>query len=389
MEDVEKATQLAADKTQVYNEALNKLQQYEQMSGESGKALYESVENGTKSYDNLTRTQQIVYDQYKTMLTAEQEMKEAQKQRIEYSAKWEEQLAKESGDYSQYIATLQEGVNQGIISQEEMYDYFAQTYGKIDADSKKLFVEQLPEYMRESVVQQGEAYETFGNKLVTAFTIIKTKIQEKIQEFINNIKERFYEFVDRIVQIKIAFEELKNKIGEKIDQIKLKIKETWEKIINGMAEGVIRLRESVLKVFNTIINEAKKTWERVVNFFSGKGWKTNEQANNDGSRTVSIAAASFAVGTNYVPNDGLAYLHQGEAVIPKKYNQPYQQGMSTEERLYMQQIMTTMRSLDNTMKQGINVNGEFRQRGSDLVATINKNKSQTGADLLSNVSYAR
>ena len=103
-----------------------------------------------------------------------------------------------------------------------------------------------------------------------------------------------------------------------------------------------------------------------------------------------IDIPGYAVGTNYVPNDGLAYLHQGEAVIPKKYNQPYQPtGMSPQEQTYMQQMMNTMRSLDNTMKQGISVNGQFVQRGSDLVAVVNKTKSQTGADLLSNVSYAR
>lgn len=97
----------------------------------------------------------------------------------------------------------------------------------------------------------------------------------------------------------------------------------------------------------------------------------------------------YEQGTNYVPNDGLAYLHQGEAVIPKKYNQPYQQGMSAEERAVMAQMLSTMRSLDNTMKSGIPVNGEFKQRGSDLVATVDKNRSKIGADLLSNVSYAR
>ena len=109
-----------------------------------------------------------------------------------------------------------------------------------------------------------------------------------------------------------------------------------------------------------------------------------------GARSTSLQTASLAVGTNYVPNDGLAYLHQGEAVIPKKYNQPYQPGtLSPEEKLYMNQMMNTMKSLDSTMKQGINVNGQFVQRGSDLVAVVNKTKSQSGADLLSNVAYAR
>lgn len=115
------------------------------------------------------------------------------------------------------------------------------------------------------------------------------------------------------------------------------------------------------------------------------GLKTKSLASFAGSMV-----ASMDVGTNYVPNDGLVYLHQGEAVIPKKYNNPYQPPTaSLEEQSYMRQMMSTMRSLDNTMKQGIPVNGQFVQRGSDLVAVVNRTKSQTGADLLSNVSYAR
>lgn len=103
-----------------------------------------------------------------------------------------------------------------------------------------------------------------------------------------------------------------------------------------------------------------------------------------------IDIPGYATGTNYVRSDGLAYLHQGEAVIPKKYNQPYQPtSMSPEEVAYMNQMMNTMRSLDDTLKQGITVNGQFVQRGSDLVSVINRTKSQSGADLLSNVSYAR
>ena len=97
----------------------------------------------------------------------------------------------------------------------------------------------------------------------------------------------------------------------------------------------------------------------------------------------------YATGTNYVPNDGLAYLHQGEAVIPKKYNQPYAPEMNANEQAYMERMMSTMKALDNTMKQGIKVNGQFTQRGSDLVAVVNRVNSQTGSNLISDMSYAR
>lgn len=154
--------------------------------------------------------------------------------------------------------------------------------------------------------------------------------------------------------------------------------------------------------FKNMMNDLGKwfsdKWTGIKNWWNSL-WSNNNLPNTSGSTSVAqqnitggkpiTPYASYAVGTNYVPNDGLAYLHQGEAVIPKKYNQPYKQGLSMEEQLYMKQMMNTMRSLDDTMKQGITVNGQFTQRGSDLVAVVNKTKSQTGADLLSNVAYAR
>ena len=63
--------------------------------------------------------------------------------------------------------------------------------------------------------------------------------------------------------------------------------------------------------------------------------------------------------------------------------------MSANEQAYMERMMNTMKSLDNTMKQGIKVNGQFTQRGSDLVAVVNRVNSQTGSNLISDMSYAR
>lgn len=121
-------------------------------------------------------------------------------------------------------------------------------------------------------------------------------------------------------------------------------------------------------------------------------WKRLFDIGNDGKifGQYYIDVPHAATGTNYVASDGLAYIHKGEAIIPKKYNPALGQSTITAEELaYMRSMMTTLSSLDNTMKQGIPVSGQFVQRGSDLVAVVNKTKSQSGADLLSNVSYAR
>ena len=96
---------------------------------------------------------------------------------------------------------------------------------------------------------------------------------------------------------------------------------------------------------------------------------------------------SAAVGMNYVPNDGLIYVHQGEAIIPKKYNQPYQP--NNVDQSYIDQIITTMRALDTTIQQGITVKGEFKQKGTDLVATVKKVENRNGNQPLNNPVFAR
>lgn len=149
---------------------------------------------------------------------------------------------------------------------------------------------------------------------------------------------------------------------------------------NFSAEGQAAMQQT-MNSMQSVINDTSWDWSHpfksLGSIFSGDwSWKAQY--------------ASFDVGTNYVPNDGFAYIHKGEAIIPADENVFAKQGKAWQgQELTNVRMLNAIKNLENTIKQGIPVSGQFVQRGSDLVAVVNKTKAQTGADLLSNVSYAR
>lgn len=156
--------------------------------------------------------------------------------------------------------------------------------------------------------------------------------------------------------------------------------------------------------FSSLLDSASNTWQKICNWFGGKGWNTNAQVQidtvlNDSSlsedekrkRLGQLGVNGFDVGTNYVPNDQLAMVHQGEAIIPKKYNKPYRPEAQSSSAMLetMNAMRQEMAMLRAKVEQGIPVKGEFRQRGSDLVAVVERGKNKNGNQPLNNPAYAR
>lgn len=97
-------------------------------------------------------------------------------------------------------------------------------------------------------------------------------------------------------------------------------------IFSGITEGIVSFFKTIVNALlggiNTIIGSPFNTINGVLNFikdieflgiapFSGL-WKRNP---------IPVPKIPLLnVGTNYVGKEGLAYLHEGEAVVPKKYN---------------------------------------------------------------------
>ena len=250
--------------------------------------------------------------------------------------------------------------------------------------------------------------ETIANAISTTVEAIANGIVtvlQPIMDFVDSIMGKIIELATTIAHevgetIRTVIETTGNVVVSIIEAIVGAIPTLLDSILNFCREigpAIENSADAIIRTITKLINFTISGIEYVVNtLVIGSINKAIETVTlglvKDVFTGVSIPrfVPQYETGTNYVPNDGLAYLHKGEAVIPKKYNQPYQQGaLSLEEQAYMRQMMSTMKSLDSTMKQGITVNGQFVQRGSDLVAVVNKTKSQMGADLLSNVAYAR
>lgn len=262
--------------------------------------------------------------------------------------------------------------------------------------------------------------ETVGTQItnyVTAIGEIIVKVIEVVSKGITDVLTPIMEFMDSFMsKIFELAQTVAHEIGETIRTVIETVGQVIISIIDSIMNAIPNLLDSIIKFINELgpainnfvdgfiqaitkmVNFAVSAFEYILNIGVDVINGLISAANTVPGVNIGYASKvdipefipQYEVGTNYVPSDGLAYLHEGEAVIPKKYNQPYQpQGLSNEERAYMTQMIATMKSLDGTMKQGINVNGQFVQRGSDLVAVVNKTKSQTGADLLSNVAYAR
>lgn len=215
------------------------------------------------------------------------------------------------------------------------------------------------------------------DKITTLATVVAHEIGETIRTVIETTGDVIVGIIDSLVsaipKLLTSILTFVYQIGPAIENSSDAIMRTITKLINFVISGIEYLINTlVIGTINSAISTV--TLGAFPQVFS----------------TINIPrfVPQYKQGTNYVPNNGLAYLHEGEAVVPKKYNQPYEPTNNISQA-YLDQMMNTIKSLDNTIQQGIDVRGEFRQKGTDLVATVKKVENRNGNQPLNNPVFAR
>ncbi|HBI50262.1 MAG TPA: hypothetical protein DDY21_00210 [Candidatus Moranbacteria bacterium] len=99
------------------------------------------------------------------------------------------------------------------------------------------------------------------------------------------------------------------------------VKKTFENVFKGIYTFIAGIFKAIIGVLGTMINGAIEMINKLIDKLNKvKGVDIGSIGKINTSDLQISSIPQLAVGTNYVPEDTLAYLHEGEAVLPKQYN---------------------------------------------------------------------
>lgn len=166
-----------------------------------------------------------------------------------------------------------------------------------------------------------------------------------------------------------------------------KITEWWEEKKGEFPKWVQIVGDDVIKTLDVIFTEIKDWFDSLIEMINKKdvggailaafGLKNNNNGLFSGNFTLGgfwdnfksfFGFRSYDVGTSYVPNDQLAMVHKGEAIIPAKYNNADLYGNVSAEQLNLLSGIYEMVENINRKEFDVSLDG---QSMTQKIRTIN------------------
>lgn len=243
------------------------------------------------------------------------------------------------------------------------------------------------------------------DKIGETFTNIKNGISEKVGNAVTTIKDKF-----SWTNIKNTFETMKTNIGTKINDIKTnignKFSEAWTNAKNAISESKVgthftsiknKLKTTFSDIGTTVGNAIGGKFSSVINSITGFAGKIINgfirninkviKVINDipGVKLKTIGEVNIpklATGTNQIEVEGLYHLHQGEAVVPKKYNPAINNRMYSENNEKMLRKMDDLLELLNNAEMTNNVYIGNEKVHKSTVRYINRQQNIYGTTVV-------
>lgn len=156
-------------------------------------------------------------------------------------------------------------------------------------------------------------------------------IAEKATEFGESVKNRFNAIKDFIMNFIII--PVVNFFVSKFNGLLEFVHNAANKIKEFFVTAFTFVRDKLASIFGTLVGIIKSPINAIIGAINGVLSSLNKLKIPDWVPVIGGASPNFKmipqlnVGTNYVPEDQLAMIHKGEAVIPKKFN-PYANGIN-------------------------------------------------------------
>lgn len=163
-------------------------------------------------------------------------------------------------------------------------------------------------------------FTTLWNGVKTIFTTVFEAIKGFCTNFANGITNIFNTAKGAITKV---WETLWNGVKNFVTTIWDAITGGIKGAINTIVDSVTWLWDKITGIFDGIIGIFKNAWNWLTKWNSAKVDNKSATYTVNEVRTTTSKSGSvpgYAVGTNYLPHDQLAMVHEGEAIIPKEFN---------------------------------------------------------------------